>query len=665
MEDSKCGTSWERQSSAASGVQTQRKEVNKGNAKRRRSEWKESSEILGKDPEQSDSMSILLSSLKKKHIGQPVVLKCPPHEDGNISIPRLPNTSQRKHAVPHFSETLVESPTSAAKYFFGTEVIVNGCNQKHRHGSLVNKQLPSSLQKTSLLSPELSLLCPSNTFSCSKGHIRHEPAPGDRVTFQEQNKATCMDERTSKVMKSELPIMNTNNAENKSSTPFVTKCLGPHFTIKDVENRLRDVHAEKILSAPELPARTNSPGTPVVTGTNKINVQRTPEILKQYISEMKSTISFIHTLDKMAPSQHVVVEVANFLCKLIQEFKDEPVNHASKLYMISEHMKMIRKEQSLPYQMISREMETVISQHRLDIEVLKSSILSFSSGLQGVVACQRITGGNPRVGDYVTKKQTEAGRSNAPKAELLRNGFAHRVPQNQAPKIGKSLEHESSSNRPMEDPRCEISQERQNSAVPGMQTRIKEASEGNSKRKRPESKEPFEILVKDPQQSDSASTAFCSLKGKHSGSAVVLTFSLYKGGKIAIPRFPKAIQREQGIGIRRKFKDIGERVSRSIPIPNAENIMKDVGEAGTSQPSASRMPFKEHHLQQQRAQSLEFHTLRNNVPLRKPHLETSLGEIYLKEDGNHQRPMKDRQRSMPSLERCHNPKNPGFPWYKL
>ncbi|MQM09517.1 hypothetical protein Taro_042390, partial [Colocasia esculenta] len=75
----------------------------------------------------------------------------------------------------------------------------------------------------------------------------------------------------------------------------------------------------------------------------------------------------------MASSQHVEVEAAKFLHKLIQESKDEPAKLATKLYVvcfthihpinththkekevyICQHMKMSGKEQSLPYQVIS------------------------------------------------------------------------------------------------------------------------------------------------------------------------------------------------------------------------------------------------------------------------------------------------------------------------
>ncbi|KAL5712823.1 hypothetical protein ACHQM5_014952 [Ranunculus cassubicifolius] len=82
------------------------------------------------------------------------------------------------------------------------------------------------------------------------------------------------------------------------------------------------------------------------------------------------------------PSQHVEMEAAKFLQKLIQDSKDEPAKLATKLLVICNHMKMSGKEQSLPYQVISRAMETVINQNGLDIEVLKMARFPMPAGQQ-------------------------------------------------------------------------------------------------------------------------------------------------------------------------------------------------------------------------------------------------------------------------------------------
>ncbi|KAJ9154438.1 hypothetical protein P3X46_027771 [Hevea brasiliensis] len=82
------------------------------------------------------------------------------------------------------------------------------------------------------------------------------------------------------------------------------------------------------------------------------------------------------------PSHNVEFEAAKFLQKLIQDSKDEPAKLATKLYVILQHMKASGKEHSMPYQVISRAMETVINQHGLDIEALMSSRLPLTGGSQ-------------------------------------------------------------------------------------------------------------------------------------------------------------------------------------------------------------------------------------------------------------------------------------------
>ncbi|XP_022723174.1 chromatin structure-remodeling complex protein SYD-like isoform X3 [Durio zibethinus] len=87
----------------------------------------------------------------------------------------------------------------------------------------------------------------------------------------------------------------------------------------------------------------------------------------------------------MASSSHnVELEAAKFLHKLIQDSKDEPEKLATKLYVILQHMKSSGKEHSMPFQVISRAMETVISRHGLDLEALKSSRLPLTGGSQTV-----------------------------------------------------------------------------------------------------------------------------------------------------------------------------------------------------------------------------------------------------------------------------------------
>ncbi|XP_057484084.1 chromatin structure-remodeling complex protein SYD-like isoform X2 [Actinidia eriantha] len=82
----------------------------------------------------------------------------------------------------------------------------------------------------------------------------------------------------------------------------------------------------------------------------------------------------------MAAPHNVELEAAKFLQKLIQESTDEPRKLAAKLYVILQHMRSSGKENSMPYQVISRAMETVINQHGLDVEALNSSRLPLTGG---------------------------------------------------------------------------------------------------------------------------------------------------------------------------------------------------------------------------------------------------------------------------------------------
>ncbi|CAK9146726.1 unnamed protein product [Ilex paraguariensis] len=112
----------------------------------------------------------------------------------------------------------------------------------------------------------------------------------------------------------------------------------------------------------------------------------------------------------MGNPHNVELEAAKFLHKLIQESKDEPTKLATKLYVILQHMRSSGKENSMPYQVISRAMETVISQHNLDIEALMSSRLPLTSGTHiGDSASSQLAGSSQRCGAVNDPKASLAG----------------------------------------------------------------------------------------------------------------------------------------------------------------------------------------------------------------------------------------------------------------
>lgn len=223
-------------------------------------------------------------------------------------------------------------------------------------------------------------------------------------------------------------------------------------------------------------------------------------------------------------------------------------------------------------------METVISQHRLDIDVLRSSRLSLGSGPQMGDSGQRQTDNNapgssagvdmPQTGTAVGTwhavqsseakdeaysgtaqnfmlsedckaaagasdpgKHEGASLDRPPKVDSLRHDIINQGSVSQSQRSSKSLEHESPASVPMEDSRSANSQERHNSTKSDAQAGRKDAKKTNTKRKRAESKESSDAHGDDPQQSDSVSTRFNSRKGKHTGRGVAQSHPSVKGGE--------------------------------------------------------------------------------------------------------------------------------------
>ncbi|CAL9188699.1 unnamed protein product [Musa hybrid cultivar] len=262
---------------------------------------------------------------------------------------------------------------------------------------------------------------------------------------------------------------------------------------------------------------------------------------------------------KMAASQHVEVEAAKLLHKLIQESKDEPAKLAAKLYVICQHMKLSGKEQSLPYQVISRALETVINQHGLDIEALKSSRLPFagapqvgSSGHAKSKDKEAITNLLPTSSTDVPQNSTpvatwQVASTNPAKEEtyagpsqsyiMMKNSIAapgavdisSKLPGGISKmdsigldvqqsclfqKASKSSEHESPASMPMEDTRSANSSERHDIAKFDNQTTKKDIKKTVPKRKRANSKVAEDSLPDSPQLSDTSAMGHNTRKGK-------------------------------------------------------------------------------------------------------------------------------------------------------
>lgn len=254
-------------------------------------------------------------------------------------------------------------------------------------------------------------------------------------------------------------------------------------------------------------------------------------------------------------SQHVELEAAKFLQKLIQDSKDEPFKLATKLYVICQHMRMSGKEHSLPYQVISRAMETVISQHEIDIDALRSSRLPSASGPQmgdkNVLDNQLHIGGSDMPHRDMPAGMWQAASSSHAAGEAYVGPFQnygmpndskgfigatdmarHDMHIRSRPPVGlsrmdsmgidvhhgsmsqrssKSSDHESPASMPMEDTRSTNSQDRQDSVKSDNQMNKKDNKKTAAKRKRADSKGTADVHS---QQSDAQSTGSNSRKGK-------------------------------------------------------------------------------------------------------------------------------------------------------
>ncbi|XP_068659426.1 chromatin structure-remodeling complex protein SYD-like [Aristolochia californica] len=233
----------------------------------------------------------------------------------------------------------------------------------------------------------------------------------------------------------------------------------------------------------------------------------------------------------MASSPHVEMEAAKFLQKLIQDSKDEPSKLARKLHVICQHMKLSGKENSLPYQVISRAMETVITQNGIDIDALMSSHLPLPGAppMQDTGQLQSkdkdvqenpfsVGGGDTplkcgpssgwQTASSSRSKEQDSKLPSSTENEMVKQdvGFSNRPPL--VPTRGdstKSFEHESPASLGMEDTRSANSQERHDS------TKHKDGKKIAGKRKKSDS-----TIALDVPQDNNSNTAFNLKKGKPS-----------------------------------------------------------------------------------------------------------------------------------------------------
>ncbi|KAL5224347.1 hypothetical protein ABZP36_010986 [Zizania latifolia] len=240
----------------------------------------------------------------------------------------------------------------------------------------------------------------------------------------------------------------------------------------------------------------------------------------------------------MASSQQVELEAARLLQKLIQESKDEPAKLATKLYVICQHMKLSGKEQSLPYQVISRAMETVVSQHGIDMDALRSSRIPLAGGPQagdssGAMSKDKDIIGSlsPMVGSDVSQSNAHAGLWNFPSGstDMTRHGasISGRVPAgpNRSDVAGADIHQGSMSQKSgrssgMESPASlQIEDTRSMNSHDSLKSDEKTSKKSSSKRKRMDPKATGDMHSEDNSKSDAISTGHNIRKGKQAGKA--------------------------------------------------------------------------------------------------------------------------------------------------
>ncbi|XWS39076.1 hypothetical protein CRYUN_Cryun18bG0019100 [Craigia yunnanensis] len=213
-------------------------------------------------------------------------------------------------------------------------------------------------------------------------------------------------------------------------------------------------------------------------------------------------------------SHNVELEAAKFLHKLIQDSKDEPEKLATKLYVILQHMKSSGKEHSMPFQVISRAMETVINRHGLDLEALKSSRLPLTGGSQTVDSTSVQYAGSSQA--VAVPKDSKAGlaQNEMPKFDPFSSS---RLP------VGPSIAgheyyqgagtHRSSQSFDNESP-SSLDTRSANSQSQDKQMNQNDSKKAAAKRKRGDSSSPLEPNFDNSQPLDSRNAMIDPRKGK-------------------------------------------------------------------------------------------------------------------------------------------------------
>ncbi|KAK7264579.1 hypothetical protein RJT34_32188 [Clitoria ternatea] len=210
--------------------------------------------------------------------------------------------------------------------------------------------------------------------------------------------------------------------------------------------------------------------------------------------------------NEMASSQNVDLEAAKFLHKLIQDSKDEPAKLATKLYVILQHMKSSGKEHSMPYQVISRAMETVINRHGLDIEALKSSRLPLTGGPQ--------IGSSSQAVSVAKDSRVGLAENEVSKMDPFASGRPPVAPSGGAPDYYQGAVAQRSSQSFDQGSPSSLDSRSANSQSQDKQVNQKDGKKATTKRKRGDKSSPVELNVDSSSQMDHRNTGVNARKGK-------------------------------------------------------------------------------------------------------------------------------------------------------
>ncbi|XP_023639455.1 chromatin structure-remodeling complex protein SYD isoform X1 [Capsella rubella] len=320
----------------------------------------------------------------------------------------------------------------------------------------------------------------------------------------------------------------------------------------------------------------------------------------------------------MTSSHNIELEAAKFLHKLIQDSKDEPAKLATKLYVILQHMKTSGKEHSMPYQVISRAMDTVVNQHGLDIEALKSSCLPQAGGTQTEDSGSAHLAGSSQVVGVSNEGKASLVENEMPKYDAFASGrqlggsnsASQTFYQGSGTQSNRSFDRESPSNL---DTTSGISQSHNRS-----ETMNQRDGKSSGKRKRGESSlswdqnmdnsQIFDRHKIDDQTGEVSKIEMPGNSGEIRNLHVGLSSDAYttpqcgwQNSEVTATRPPV-------------HKEPGNNVAAEGSLPSGS-------------------PFREQQLKQLRAQCLVFLALRNGLVPKKLHVEIALRNTFREDDG--------------------------------